>query len=459
MASAIAVSGRSPQRIQTQVQAFWQRLRQRVRPASHSARTVANRDLALSATSLGLVAAGALSANPVLLVASVPPVLVVYLPAFRAAYAALRQDRRVTPALFDATRIAVCALFGFYGTGAINAVLFAVSQRWLLHSQEGFEASLADLLGIPAAEAVALVDLTEPDSLQQRGEISGTQAAPFTYAAFFLTIPFFGVNRAASFLCTSFGAQMRLLGPLTVRTQIAEAARHGLLIKQGRTLEDLNAVNMLVIDVNLLNDAVHRAQMPAVVAALRHHQADQGFLSRRLSIYALVPTVEGYETLICELGLDGVVENASTETGASPIDAWQRQGSVVCYVGDDEAMRHHVLVSVRVGKAADVQTDPSSVIVVHGGLASLPDLFACASRGVDQQRFNLHMPIALDAVDIATTVVLHFGLLYSTLFNYGGLLLGIATTRLHHQRSYRPAQATPGVRQGRLRRRPSWLVP
>jgi hypothetical protein len=39
-------------------------------------------------------------------------------------------------------------------------------------------------------------------------------------------------------------------------------------------------------------------------------------------------------------------------------------------------------------------------------------------------------PIGLDLVDIATTLFIHLGLVYSLLFNYAGLLLGAANARL-----------------------------
>jgi len=70
------------------------------------------------------------------------------------------------------------------------------------------------------------------------------------------------------------------------------------------------------------------------------------------------------------------------------------------------------------------------VLLLDNDLARLTHFFYLANAFALKQGFNLLAPIGLDFVDLGTTLILHFGLGYSVLFNYSGLLLGAFSARL-----------------------------
>jgi hypothetical protein len=63
-------------------------------------------------------------------------------------------------------------------------------------------------------------------------------------------------------------------------------------------------------------------------------------------------------------------------------------------------------------------------------LQALARFFELAATFTAKQSFNLLAPIGLDLVDIATTLFLHWDLIYSVMFTYSGLLLGAVNGRL-----------------------------
>ena len=57
-------------------------------------------------------------------------------------------------------------------------------------------------------------------------------------------------------------------------------------------------------------------------------------------------------------------------------------------------------------------------------------IFGLARLFFAKQRFNLLAPFGIDLIDISTTVFLHFGLFYSVLLSYAGLLTGMAQANM-----------------------------
>jgi len=63
-----------------------------------------------------------------------------------------------------------------------------------------------------------------------------------------VTLPFFGATISLTVLNSSFGFYMRVLGPISMLTFLNIAAQRGLLIKDGRSLQLLNQVDIVVFD-------------------------------------------------------------------------------------------------------------------------------------------------------------------------------------------------------------------
>ena len=107
----------------------------------------ANQSLVLSSAALGLATAGLIWMAPILTVASIPPMLYVFLPTFQAAWHTVRQERRVNNPVLDTMRITVCVVMGYSFVAALNACLQAISQKHFLQAEVNFQRQLRMLFG------------------------------------------------------------------------------------------------------------------------------------------------------------------------------------------------------------------------------------------------------------------------------------------------------------------------
>ena len=98
----------------------------------------ANRRLALSSVSL---ATAGLLFKPLSLV-SAPIVLYIFYPSFQGAYQALREERKLTTEVMEATRISVCLIMGYDFAAALDAWLRVLTERVLDRTEEDFNRTL-----------------------------------------------------------------------------------------------------------------------------------------------------------------------------------------------------------------------------------------------------------------------------------------------------------------------------
>ncbi len=282
---------------------------------------------------------------------------------------------------------------------------------------------------------------------QQMGETSADRMAPRMLIAFGLALPLLGANQAAAFLTTSFGAHLRNLGPYTVRNFLIPAAQQGILIKDARALEKANLVNTLLFDAGVLNDPAVRAQARRLIEELRQRPwLMQGVTPHRFAAHVLVTSGEEEmaRELVAELGLDDYFAEPSTSDRAVLIERLQQGGRFVCYVGtghEDDLVMEKATVAIAHRRLTTLTTNAAQVVLLDKDLGQLGRFFDLAAAFIMKQGFNLLAPVGVDLVDIATTVFIHFGLVYSVLFNYMGLLLSAAQARLSSaQRKPVPAE-------------------
>jgi len=498
----------------------------------------ANRAVILSSTSLGLAAAG-LFLKPVLIVASLPVTIYIFIPTFQSAYHSLRQERRITTAVLDATRVTVCLLMGYHWAAALNAWLQTLNQKLMTQGEVDFkqtlqryagevetsawrfgdgvdveierdELLLGDVIAVDEDAVLiadgrviygsALVDerlvtgqheavrkevgdlvhaatrlvsgslyiqVTAADKAlitdavrttlqetvdrgaytQQWGEESGQRAAPRMLGVFALLLPFWNVNRAAGFLTTSFGAQMRTLSPFTIQMFVALAAEQEILIKDSRALERLILVNTVMIDATTLLDEHGAVDDDAIASAKRAiHTLRQRFwpiqaiAKHKPAIYLVGTQEEEARRLAALLGCDDYFVEPYASGRLDLLERLQASGRITCYIGNgltQATVMEKAFVSISLAGAASVAEDVAPLIFSTKDLTPLANVFALATQFMSKQGFNLAWPLLMDLVDIGTTVFWHMGLVYSICFNYSGLLLSTLNARAplrHYQR-------------------------
>jgi hypothetical protein len=110
--------------------------------------------------------------------------------------------------------------------------------------------------------------------------------------------------------------------------------------------------------------------------------------------------------------------------------------SVTWGVGhDDDLVMAKATVAVAQRGLSTLTTNAAQVVLLDKDLSQLERFFELAAAFMVKQGFNLLMPIGFDLVDIATTLLIHFGIVYSVLLNFAGLLLSASQA---HPTTLRP---------------------
>ena len=174
-------------------------------------------------------------------------------------------------------------------------------------------------------------------------------------------------------------------------------------------------------------------QPTAALAALAEALEQSAGENRPVEIFVLAATEDEVSDRVTDaLGL-GVSLVAATPAQKASIVTWMRRlGKKVCYVGDavkNAAPMAAADIAVTSGITAESADADVHAVLLEDDVAALRGLREASEAFHRKQAFNHATPIAFDLVDISTTVFLHFGLFYSVLFNYGGLMIGTWNAR------------------------------
>ncbi len=394
----------------------------------------AERELAVSAVSLSVAAAGGLLKLPVLGWLTVPVTVYLLAPVLREAGQVVLQERRVNDQVLTSVRLAVCMTMNYTFIAALDASLHALTQRLRVRNAERWQQALQQHLGAEAqpwlqhCEALA----EQPMHWQRVGERSGAIAAPLMLVTCVLATPTLGINRSSAFLTTFFGAHVRKLGPYTTRATLHQALDRGLLLTHLQVLERAVNTDTVVFDGRLLHDTWVGGQFATTVQALQQQAR---------SVYVFTEV----DDALCALaGVNQCFYAITADERAGWIQQWQASGKQVCYVSSSagnsvecQAANLSVVVQAVLPTTLPAVEDLPDVFLLGSDLRAVPHLFALSAVFGERQRFNLLAPLGVDVVDISTTLLLDFGLVYSVMFTYVGLLLGMGKT------DWQGAQALP----------------
>ncbi|WMP19438.1 hypothetical protein [Thiothrix lacustris] len=372
-----------------------------------------SRNLAIALASLKLASAGALLNVPAISMASMPFMLYVFIPVFKNAGQKLRVERRINDQVLVATRVTVCTVMGYTFIAALDATLYAGSQWVWARNEQIFRKTLqAELEKYPDMPAEAFPVLREPyvaDHFQQAGERRGERTAPWMLGAFVLTLPLVGVERAAAFLTTMFGAHLRHLGPYTTRRLMMQAVEQGVLVLRADALGRVTQVDTLVLDGKLLENSAVKSQADTMLLSLKHRYGED--------VVYVLPERD-----------DDLLERLHTA------------GKKICFVrhANTEPAMQAAYLNIVCQMPMGSHTEGTDIVLLGEAWEQLGLTLALADTLRTRQGFNLNAPNNCDVVDIGTTVFLNFGLVYSVLFTYTGILLGVLNN--HPQRSEKPSQ-------------------
>lgn len=393
---------------------------------------VSQRHLVASSVSLGLAGTGALLHLPVLGAASLPVVLYVFTPVFRNTANKLVKEGKVDYQVLIASRVAVCVVMNYTVIAALDAFLHATSQRVFALKEAEFRNDIRSSLPVPvhallhnSLEQAAL----RSDDWQKKGESQGEVMAPLMLATFVLTTPLLGINHAAAFLTTTFGAHLRHLGPYTGRQVISQGAQQGVLVLHPDALSQVAALDTLLVDEHLW---------------LSRDDWQNSLKQQSIDVYLLTDA----DAITLPLGVAGSFQISAANDQQAIANRLQVEGRKVAYLSDVEdwllgASAHQLQFSTNLEIGAekagtdDVWAKPG-IVLLGGDPQQLSQLWALARDYDEKQRFNLVAPTRCDFVDIGTTVLLDFNLLYSVLFTYAGIGLGVAKTDKGRSENLRP---------------------
>ena len=314
------------------------------------------------------------------------------------------------------------------------------------------------LLGTTAVRKRLEAMVQSGSHLAEAGKRSGEAMALPMWVASAVLLPFWDPNRAAGFLTTSFGNQMERLGPYALQNFATVALQQNLLIYDGRALEALNLVNTIVMEANLFSDPELREQALDAIAALRRRRWPmQEITSQRFAVFLLADGNEAAtKALAGDLGVDDYFVAPLIEERVELLKRLQTGGRFICYVGsgaESATVTEQALVTLAIPSATNgampvdaveqIASTPAHVVLIEKDIKRLVSLFDIAARFGVSEGFSIAWPLFMDLVDISTTVFIHFGLTYSILFSYSGLLGSALYVRLPLLRYQRKANHKP----------------
>ena len=188
-----------------------------------------------------------------------------------------------------------------------------------------------------------------------------------------------------------------------------------------------NSLVMIAIDDELVGaielQPTVRPEAKAVVQGLRQRGIRSTYI---ISGDHQTPT----RKLAAELGIDHYFAETLPQNKAELIEQLQAEGKNVCYIGDginDSIALAKANVSISLRGASTVAQDTAQIILMHGGLAELCDLFDMAKEYETNMWQSFWSVVGPCILCISGVYFIHFGLLTTIIIKQLGLFTGIAS--------------------------------
>ena len=241
-----------------------------------------------------------------------------------------------------------------------------------------------------------------------------------------LAYPFGGLNAVLAVIMMSPCYNMRLFGLLTVMDFLQTAAHEGVLIKDGRVLEQVDKIDTLLLDLTSLLVTDESGDVTLRVGVLEgvHALHAQGITLWLVATEAAAVT----EQWAAQLGITHSISNAMPQDKAELMQRLQADNRFVAYVGDgirDAIPMKLAQVAISLNGMGTLAQDTAQVILLDQNLQDLHNLFNFAQQFEGSMRRSLLLTTAPNAVSIGGTFLNVVGFATSIGIFYAAMGVGL----------------------------------
>jgi cation transport ATPase len=241
-----------------------------------------------------------------------------------------------------------------------------------------------------------------------------------------LAYPFGGLDAVLAVIMMSPCYNMRLFGLLTIMDFLQAAAHEGILIKDGRVLEQVDKIDTVVLDLTsllVLDDSGEVMPRPGTLEGIDALRT-QGLTLWLVGAEAAAVT----EQWAAQLGITHNISNAMPQDKAELVQRLQADNRFVAYVGDgirDAIPMKLAQVAISLNGMGTLARDAAQVILLDQNLQDLHKLFNLAQQFEGSMRRSLWLTTAPNAVSIGGTFLNVVGFATSIGIFYAAMGVGV----------------------------------
>ena len=302
-----------------------------------------------------------------------------------------------------------------YGDSVFAGSLVKSDRLLLQVTTKAEQTALANLRATLTQHQVAAVDQdVRGKMLADRYALPGVGLAALAY-------PFKGMQGLLSVLLLTPFYNMRLLGLLTIDHYLQAGSHEGLLIKNGRTLENIYRLDGLVINLS--------ACQAHAIATEDLHTALQTLQQRGLTLWVLVDDPQALPATWQSLPNTHCLTIPAMTDQIQFIQQQQIQGKQVGYVGDgiqDIALMQAANISISVNGLGSLAQDKAQIILLENHLQPLLNLFTLSQRFEASMLRNLLATTVPNIIGILAVFGGSMSFMAALGVYYAGLGLGLS---------------------------------
>ena len=294
-------------------------------------------------------------------------------------------------------------------------------------------------------------------SIVSRAEQLADRSVPPTMVLALIALPLSGYRYAVTVLGSAIGLNVKLTAPIAMVNFLNVAADHGVLVKDGRSLELLKDVDTIVFDKAALESPT---TPPSVIRDVVRELRTRDIRIVVISSDAETPTRELAESL----DIPKFYADTSPEEKATLVAQLQSEGRSVCFVGDginDAISLNRANVSVSLGGAGTAAIDSAQIVLMSRGLEQLPFIFQLSDEFDSNMRAGYAVAVGQGVIVIAGAMLRVISIIPGTIIWVGSLAVGLGIAQLPLRRHRMRFDITPTnarLRQADLEMHPGVAV-